>query len=90
MRAEGKRGSEEEEKNSAPFTLSRRRRALKKARSTLLFSSLAGMRRLASLATAQTAAAGSQFVQKSKLGAVGAFFCRSFVVASQIFSTGID
>lgn len=32
------------------------------------------MRRLASLATAQTAAAGSQFVQKSKSGAVGALY----------------
>ena len=41
-------------------------------------SPLAQMRRLASLATAQTAAAGSQFVQKSKSGAVGALFVRSF------------
>ena len=37
------------------------------------------MRRLASLATAQTAAAGSQFVQKSKSGAVGAFYFRGFL-----------
>lgn len=44
------------------------------------------MRRLTSLATAQTAAAGSQFVQKSKSGAVGAFSKFSFLNSPSIRS----
>ena len=72
----GRRRKKKKKNQKTLFPLSRRRKAPRCFGAFLLFSLspppfYPAMRRLASLATAQTAAAGSQFVQKSKLGAVG-------------------